>query len=161
MEKKKLIRKGEKYVFRYMSEKEFNLVTSGNVIVGKRHFKARTNSSGICFLPAKVEFYSNGIKYEFTPEQCFEFLYGIVSDDVLVKFEVIDADLTESYGVYADPIDHGWFSRITITELCIPYYDREMLKPVAYAIQDPFAYAIPNGKSLDWEAEWKWFEYNG
>lgn len=149
---KKLICKGTRYVFRYMSEKEFYLVTSGNVIVGKRHFRARTNSSGVCFLPSEVEFYSNGIKYQFTPEQCFEFMSGIVCDEVLVKFEVIDADLTESYGVYADPIDLGWFSRITITELCIPYYDMEMLKPVAYAVRDD--------EGWDFEAKWRWFEYN-
>ena len=143
----------KKYVFRYMSEKEFNLVTSGNVIVGKRYFKARTNSSGVCFLPDRVKFHSDGIEYEFSPEQCFEFMSGIVCDEVLVKFEVVDADLTESYGVYADPINQDWFARISIKELCIPYYDRDMLKPVAQAVRDD--------EGWDWEAKWKWFKYNG
>lgn len=136
------------YVFRFMSEKEFAMVTSGCDVVGKRHYKARTNSSGVCFLPEIVNFISHGKEFAYSPEQCFEFLSGIVSDDVLVKFEVINAEFTKSYGIYADPEDYDWFARIKIDELCIPKYNREMLKPVGYAIIE------------DW-FEWKWYKYEG
>ncbi len=135
------------FVYRFMSEKEFYLVTSGCQIVGKRYHKCKTSSKGVCFLPEKVNFYSGSQEYSWEPEYCFRFMLGIVSDEVLVKFEVINANLIKSSGIYADPIDDDWYARITIEELCIPFYDREMLRPVAYAINER-------------GYRWKWYSYN-
>lgn len=73
--------------FRYMSEREFALLTAGVEIVGKRRFNARTTSSGVCFLAETVEIFRDGHDLTVSTQWCFKFLHGVVSGDVLVEFE--------------------------------------------------------------------------
>ena len=97
----------EMKVYRYMSFKEFNTMILGIPVVHKkRAFRARTNSYGFCFLPETTEFsvyseYSNERHdFSYNAEQCYEFLSGIVSEDILVEFEVLNESiLFEGYGV--------------------------------------------------------------
>ena len=72
--------------YRYMSFDEFSKLASGCDIIGKRHHKARTSSSGICFLGEYTVINSDNAisQFTFSPEQCLNFLLGIVTNDVLV-----------------------------------------------------------------------------
>ena len=116
-------------IYRFMSMKEFQMVTAGCEIVGGYH-KARTSSYGVCFLPEKIKIDE---ERTFDPESSIRFLSGIVCDDVLVEFNVIDPKiLNESWGVYADP-DY-YYSRIIIDELCCAHYSINQLVPTRYAV---------------------------
>lgn len=102
-------------VYRWMSNEEFDKLTAGVPMINTNKFiNCRTDSAGFCFLPEKVEFDSlpSG-DWSADPEHCvwdpasaYEFLNGIVSDDVLVEFEVSEEArerLHKGYGVYCDP----------------------------------------------------------
>lgn len=95
-------------VFRFMSNKEFQLFTAGCEIIGKKSFNARTESSGICFLASA----------DFDPTEAYDFLKGIVADDVCVEFEIPDNLLTESFGVYYIG---------AVTEYCMPSYSIDLV----------------------------------
>lgn len=122
-------------VYRYMSLTEYNRMLIEEDIVGKSHFAAFTSSTGVCFLPEKVIGKDDdGETLEFTPVEAFGFLYGIVSEDLLVEFEVADGaeeQFKKSYGLYSNPI--GW-DDISVEELCIPYYNREICNPLRYCV---------------------------
>lgn len=143
-------------VYRYMSFKEFNTMILGIPVVHKkRAFRARTNSYGFCFLPETTEFSvygdypNNRHDFSYSAEQCYEFLRGLVSKDILVEFEVLDkSTLFQGYGVYADPtgIDF-WDGRIGIIEYSTPQYDWTTLRPLRAK--------IPN---RNWEAKNEWFD---
>ena len=118
-------------VYRFMSFREFNLMEAGCDIVGKSHYKARTNSSGVCFLPEVVEAYDYG--YTFKPDKYIEFMSGVATTDVLVEFEADEKMFTEAYGVYAFP--YGiWDDDMDVKEYNIPQYNREYVKPTRYAM---------------------------
>lgn len=70
---------------------------------------------------------------EFSPEQCYSFLRGIVSDDLLVEFEVESSEIKESEGTYSNPIDQD--DLIDIVEYCADDYDRDRFVPLRYAVQ--------------------------
>ena len=146
-------------LYRYMSFNEFNKMNAGITIVGKRSFKARTNSEGICFLgektPAETYYteydendlpYSVEVNYTFTPEDCMRFLCGIVSKDILVEFETDSTNIRESWGTYSDPYGEDCMG---ITEYCTPSYNRDTFIPVRYA--------IPNNEFCD---GFVWYPFN-
>ena len=133
-------------LYRYMSEREFQLLTAGVEIVGKRHFDAYTDSEGICFLGEKTSFIDESYddekdmyvqeEHSFSPVECISFLSGIVSDDaVLVELET-DAPVRKSAGVYANPLASDWDALIDITEYCIPSYSLDTFCPLRYALVD-------------------------
>lgn len=123
-------------VFRFMGEKEFlNMGAYVPMVHPGHHTKCRTASEGFCFLSAE----------DFKPEYAIKFLYGIVSADFCVEFEVDEKYLTESWGTYADPCG-AWSDTITITEYCTPEYGREAFHPIRYCVP-----------SLD---QMVWFPYN-
>lgn len=120
--------------YRYMSTKEFSLLCAGCDIKGKSSFKARTNSMGVCFLAEKTEAVTEDNRLEhYTPETAFRFLSGIVSEDVLVEFET-ETELSESWGIYADPQSPYFDGTMTVTEYNIPFYNRDIMHPVRYTI---------------------------
>ena len=127
--------------YRYMSAKEFNLLTAGCKLVHTGKFHARTISNGFCFLGEKTNFSvwdedGEEINFTYTPEQCLLYLEGIVSDDVLVEFES-EMELTKSWGTYADPTCiSGYDGTIDPAEYCIKEYDREIMRPVRYCVGD-------------------------
>ena len=126
-----------KKFYRYMSLAEMQKLTSGMELIHKGRFHARTDSEGFCFLSEKTKASSlhDENEYVFSPEECYDFLGGIVSSDVLVEFEANDdVSFTESYGIYADPMTDGWDDFIEATEYCIPSYSLDTLKPIRYAM---------------------------
>lgn len=121
--------------YRYMNMCEFSRMNAGCTISGKHHHKAHTESIGVCFLAEKTVGVANdGNSHTFTPEKCYEFLSGIVSDEILVEFNVdVDTNqLNKSTGLYADPVCRKWGNYICINEYCTPYYNRDTFVPVRY-----------------------------
>ena len=145
-------------LFRYMSIREFSMMSSGCDIVGKSDFSnCRTNSAGICFLGEETRFTSHIEVYRektdsfeteevrscYSPINCLAFLSGIVSEDVLVEFEVENPDgLRESFGVYADPVNGDYDAVICITEYCIDSYNRDVFVPTRYAMVSDYRSAV-------------------
>ena len=119
--------------YRYMSMAEFTKMSAGADIIGKKSFNCRTTSTGVCFLAEQTLCEDEDHKAIVTPEQAFDFLDGIVSDDIVVEFEA-KQDLTESYGVYASIFCGGFYDRMVVTEYCVPSYNRDNMIPVRYGM---------------------------
>lgn len=119
-------------IFRFMSKNEFDKLIQGEILKNNKIHQGNTNSIGFCFM--KVE--------DNTPEFAYEFLSGIVSDDVCVVFET-NKKLTKSYGIYANPYGN-FFSTITEDEYCIKEYNLKDFKIIKMAIP-----------KYD-EEKWKW-----
>ena len=119
--------------YRYMSMDEFNKMSAGVDIVGKKEFNCRTTSTGVCFLSEQTLCEDDEHKAVITPEQALDFLCGIVSEDIIVEFEARQ-DLTESYGIYASIFCSGLYDRMTVTEYCTPSYNRDNMIPVRYGM---------------------------
>lgn len=110
-------------IFRFMSKEEFDKLLAGEILVNNKKHDANTNSIGFCFM-------------EGDPEYCYEFLSGIVSDEVCVVFET-KKELNKSFGIYADP--NGFFyDTITQDEYCTEEYNLEDFKMVKMCIPRKF-----------------------
>ncbi len=120
-------------LYRYMSVREFDKYYRGDTIVGKRSYNARTNSEGVCFLGENVN-----------AMEAYKFLNGIVTEQILVEFEVLDDTLiTEAWGVYANPYPTTWLNEImTVKEMNMPFYNKALLKAkrIAFAKREEEAY---------------------
>ena len=127
--------------YRFMSMKEFNKMSSGVDIVGKKSFKARTTSTAVCFLSEHTLCKDDEHKATINVEKAYDFLYGIVSDDIVVEFEARQ-EMTESYGVYTSIFGPD---TMVMTEYCTPSYNRNNMIPVRYGMID------------DWRFEWHLF----
>lgn len=138
-------------LYRYMCMDEFNKMSHGCDIVGKKSFKARTSSNGICFLGADTVFENayyddeKGIfcteDIHFDPVQCYMFLRGIVSDDIIVEFEADASLVSESEGVYCNPLNPDECT--VMTEYCMPSYNIDRIKPLRYGF-------VENAISVEW-----------
>lgn len=113
-------------IYRYMSNREFTLLMSGETIVGPKQFAANTSSTGVCFLPEQIRTASeNEYNPTLSPCEAFKYLSGIVSSDKLVEFEVnpgMESKFRKSYGRYAS-LYGGWDDRMGADEICTPYFD--------------------------------------
>ena len=119
-------------VYRYMSKTEFEKMMKGETIKGKEYHSAKTNSTGVCFLPEEVIFRAaSGRRRVFDAVECYDFLMGIVSDEILVEFET--EKIKKTYGVYADPTTTFFGDDIIICERCTASYDTKTFKPLRYA----------------------------
>lgn len=116
-------------IFRFMSKKEFDKLINGEKLINNTKHDGRTNSEGFCFM-------------EGDPELAFDFLSGVVSEDICVVFET-EKELKETYGIYADPYG-SFFETITEDELCTNTYNKDDFKIIKMAIPDI------------WE-EWNWY----
>lgn len=116
-------------IFRFMSKKEFNKLINGEKLINNTKHKGNTNSEGFCFM-------------EGNPEWAFEFLSGVVSEDICVVFET-DKKLKKTYGIYADPCG-SFFETITKDELCTNTYNKDDFKIIKIAIPDNYE-------------EWNWY----
>lgn len=127
-------------IYRYMSFAEFQKMSTGmDMFPFRNNFQARTTSKGFCFLGEITTFVSSyygedAQEISFSPEQCHQFLYGIVCDDILVEFEVDENLLQKTIGEYSDPIYEE--CNIIIDEYCTKTYNRDNFIPLRYAIQD-------------------------
>lgn len=129
--------------YRYMSMSEFDKLMLGLTIHGKSKFNARTNSTGICFLGEHTEIVSTNedgetTTVDFSPLDCYRFLGGIVSNNILVEFEADTTILSATTGVYADPLNMDEYARVSITEYCIPEYNNSVMRPLAYCLPNVY-----------------------
>lgn len=119
-------------VFRFMSLKEFKNLIKGKDLINKTKHSGRTNSQGFCFMKT----------IDNSPEEAFEFLSGVVSDEVCVIFNTRKR-LKKTWGVYADPYGM-FFDTITEDEYCTDKYNNKDFEIVKCAIPDMFK-------------EWSWY----
>lgn len=124
-------------VYRYMSRKEFDLLQSGASLHNDTiRDESYSNAHGFCFLAETTTFTTANYDgdeqdYTYSPEDCLCFLDGIVTEDVLVEFEVKDFEiLRQGFGSYMNPISTEYDMFITITEYSSTYYDKYLLKPL-------------------------------
>lgn len=114
-------------LYRYMSWYEFIKMSQGIKIQSLVDYSKikKTSSRGICFLGEKtLKGFLYGSDPIEKPEDCLEYLGGIVSNDVLVEFEITDQALVnESMGTYKDG-EHA--------EYWMDYYDNKVLIPLRY-----------------------------
>lgn len=117
-------------LYRFMSFKEFNDLTFGmNMVSHNSHAKCRTNSVGFCFLGEQTDVMGRAL----TPVQCFQFLRGIVSDEILVEFEAPSNAVRASYGVYANPFSDDF---VVVDEYCTEHYNHKVFRPLRYCMFD-------------------------
>lgn len=119
-------------VFRFMSKREFDKYMNGEELVNHTFHgtNANTNSVGFCFM--KVD--------DFSPEEASHFLIGVVDPDVCAVFE-IEADLEETYGVYAKPLRKEtleellkkWGRTFKAKEYCTESYNKDTFHLVEYS----------------------------
>ena len=128
--------------YRYMERKEFEMYCAGVPIIGRRQYKAHTNSMGVCFLGSVTAFLnSKGESYEFSPQECYRFLRGVVDGELLVCFRT-NKQPKEAYGMYADPTTYG-YEYITIKEYNFDSYSKDDLELVCYQwVYDPKVYYV-------------------
>ena len=106
--------------YRYMSFAEYEKLMAGEKLVShNEHADKRTTGFGFCFLGED----SNG--YE--PYEALDFLYGIVSDDVLVEFTT-DLQLQACRATYSNPMGEFW-ETMEITEYCTSAYNISTMAP--------------------------------
>ena len=130
-----------KKLYRFMSLKEAQKLSNGVKLVHVGHFNARTDSEGFCFLPEEVKFFFDGEEVSLKPERCIEFLFGIVTNDVLVEFEISDSTfdaMHHGYGYYAVPdwLTDEYYATMCIDEFSTRKYSRDTFKPKRYAMVD-------------------------
>ncbi len=115
-------------VYRYMSRREFTKLLSGETLVNQSQFEnCRTSSEGFCFLGEE----SNG----YDPIDAFDFLKGIVSEEILVELETSPENVCESVGVYNNPNPMDWYDEyMVVAEYCTQSYNRELFIPRRYCI---------------------------
>lgn len=133
-------------VYRYMSNNEFNMLTAGCTISGANSICSlcNTTSNGVCFIADNTDV--DGV--DFDALECYDFLNGVVSDDVLVCMEISEDKLNIGYGVYAHPFG-GFYDTVTIKEYCIDEYSIDDVTILAYNV-DFSGYKNRN----------KWYEWN-
>ena len=120
--------------YRYMSFAEFVTILQGGTIESSgRCNRCRTTSNGVCFLGEHTDVKG----HDYSAIDCFEFLSGIVSEDILVEFE---ADLMPMNGIgcYAIPehlcSDYAerFYGKMSVQEYYVHSYSRSTFTPVAY-----------------------------
>ena len=107
----------------------------GEVLINTTKHQGKTNSVGFCFLNAD----------EYEAEEAMHFLSGIVSFGVCAIFET-DAKLTESYGMYAKPLEEtentlldlynlfmNFHNSFKAKEYCITEYSNKDFKLIKYS----------------------------
>ena len=117
-------------VFRFMSYAEFLKYIKGEKLENKTEHTGNTNSVGFCFMEYEEDY---DIEYS------YEYLSGIVDEEVICVFEVDKSKLKESWGVYADPYG-SFFSTITETEYCTKSYNKNDFKLIkaGFNVNDNF-----------------------
>lgn len=111
-------------LFRFMSKDEFEKLINGEELANEKEHAGHTDSIGFCFMPYKED---EDIEY------AYEYLSGIVTDDIVVVFETDKNNLNKSWGIYADPYGH-FFHTITETEYCTTNYNKNTFKILKYGV---------------------------
>lgn len=126
-------------LWRYMSVKEFNDFCKHLTLTqSKKCRHSKTTSDGYCFLGDITTFVSYAddppTEMSYTAEECYQFLSGIVSKELLVCFETEETNVLAGKGVYADPTSFSWYDcdYITITEYFCKEYSSETFTLISY-----------------------------
>ncbi len=114
--------------YRYMSYIEFNKYLNYQTI----YPTGRWNCNCVCFLSEKTKVISwkNNI-FHLSPIECLDFLTGIVTEEVLCKFEINKNIITSQLSTYADynwehDLDYDYNNPetlCTVKEYTLPYYN--------------------------------------
>ena len=135
-------------VMRFMSSAEFEKYLTGEVLQNYEKHRARTDAVGFCFLDAE----------EYTANDAYHFLSGVVSPEVCAIFEVDNVPFKEGTGQFADPAANSLgimaifdISTIDVKEYSITEYSRNEFKLVQYC--DNFAWNFSD-ESFDRIFEW-------
>ena len=132
-------------LYRYMSFNEFHKYSAGLEITGKKFFRAATDNTGVCFLAEETR---TDTGYTLSPVDCYTFLSGIVSNDVLVEFET-DAQVRQSFGFYRELQDD--FEVMEAEGYCVDSYSRDTFRATAYCVDfTPTADNYKLGRKVKW-----------
>jgi hypothetical protein len=130
-----------------MSFEELNKIMQGETLSHPVNWSEEGNastSSGFCFLGEKTSFkVKDGRVISYDPIECYSFLSGIVTEQVLVEFELVDDNaikIAENCR-YADPSTTGEHDYIYIKEYYINEYNSEILKPLRINIGFGYSYS--------------------
>ncbi len=135
-------------LYRYMSQDEFDKFLTGTEMVHEDRRKRGVDV--FCFLPEVVNFYSwkedyddesgrtgEYVDYSYTAEECYAFMTGIVSEDILACFEIPQEFVEVSHGeTYADPTTGNPDAKILIDECWVKTYSTKNCKLIRYATID-------------------------
>ena len=123
-----------------MSFKEFDKVMNNEIIISLSNASIRNNttSRGLCFLEEETKFYPyiDNPKHieKFNPLECYRFLSGIVSNDVLVEF-LTNKKLKKGQGIYANPcISDFQGNNIVINEYWTEKYSKQTMQPIRFCL---------------------------
>ena len=117
-------------IFRFMSKEEITKFIRGEELIhSEEAFNARTSSIGFCFLNAD----------EFDVNEAYDFLYGIVSNDIVVKFEVNESELKKSFGIYANTNCNSNDFSMKINEYCTTKYSAKTFKLLEIGYPNDFS----------------------
>lgn len=129
-----------KKYYRYMSFKEFDKVMNNEIIISLSNASIQNNttSKGLCFLEEETKFYPYDAEPKhieiFKPLECYRFLSGIVSNDVLVEF-LSNKKLNKGKGIYSNPcISDFYGSNISINEYWIERYSKKIMVPIRFCL---------------------------
>lgn len=131
-----------------MSQEEFDKFLTGTEMVHEDRHKWGVDE--FCFLPEIVKFYSwkedyddesgrtgEYVDYSYTAEECYAFMTGIVSEDILACFEIPQEIVEVSHGeTYADPTTGNPDAKILIDEYRVKTYSTKNCKLIKYATID-------------------------
>jgi len=118
-------------VFRFMSNEEFEKYKAGEIIEGRRQ-KSESDSFGkyvICFMPIGGDI-TDMSEIECEPERAYEYLDGIVSDEICAVFQASDDIFEKGRGKYLNPYDVPAFMRVQ--EVYSPLYQKNDFTLLSY-----------------------------
>lgn len=151
-------------LYRYMSQDEFNKFLTGTEMVHEDRHKWGVEE--FCFLPETVKFYSwkedyddesgrtgEYVDYSYTAEECYAFMTGVVSEDILACFEIPQEFVEASHGgIYADPTTGNPDAKILIDEYRVKTYSTKNCKLIKYATIDHGNFTWKSG--VDDDSQW-------
>lgn len=132
------------FVFRFMSKIEFEMYLKGEEIYGKKQeavYSHARNKSVVCFGICE---YADSLKQaESEAKSAYEYMSGIVSDEICAIFKADENIFEKGWGRYADPYG-SFFDTIFVDELMIESYNNKSFELLSYSdnnfINDDFEY---------------------
>ncbi|MFR2774847.1 MAG: hypothetical protein ACLTBR_03340 [Anaerostipes sp.] len=139
--------------YRYMSLEEFDKLTRGEELVNLENFAETKNSTavGFCFLPewTIASGYAEDVYTDEYEEMWYELdaveMHSVLNttsifdeEKILVEFEGDKNLFHKSEASYVNPFTQTLDSGISVEELCATRYNRDILRPIRYAMANMF-----------------------
>lgn len=162
--------------YRYMGMDEFSKLTRGEELVNLENFAETKNSTavGFCFLPewTAASGYIEDICSGCCEEAWYEldavemhsvlnttFMFDQEDFKILVEFEGDKNLFCKSKASYVNPFSPTLDSGIFVEELCVTKYNRDILRPIRYAIADEWG--VEGSRRFENDIEnVMWYEVN-